>query len=123
MSAWRLLGQVLLVGIYGAPWGWIAAFGALVWATISETGHFPSYSNPDPKSLADYGWLYEVNAFLLVLAFVSPVLVALHVAFRAVWYPVQPLQRRRLVFYAIGAAIVAAVVFGNPAGLSSWFFD
>ena len=43
------LGQAFLALFYLAPWAWLICFGIFTAAVTIAVGHFPSYSNPDPK--------------------------------------------------------------------------
>jgi hypothetical protein len=123
MTVWERIGRFAAAIFYVAPWAWLICFGAFTAAVARETGHFPSYSNPDPKHVESLALHYELVVILLGLAVISPVIVASHVALRAILYPAWPPQWGRLARYAIGAALVLYVLVGNPAGLSTWLFD
>jgi hypothetical protein len=113
----------LLAIFYAAPWAWLMCFGVFAAAVTLETGHFPSYSNPDPKSVDNLSVLYMLVVMWLGLAFLSPIVVGMHTAARALLYPAWPLERSRLAVYALGAALTAYVILGDPAGLRTWFID
>jgi hypothetical protein len=123
MTAWQRIGRFIAAIFYVAPWAWLVCFGAFTAAVARETGHFPSYSNPDPKHVADLSLLYAAVVILLGLALLSPVIVGVHVMLRAILYPAWPLQWARLARYALGAVLATYVIFGDPAGLSTWLFD
>jgi hypothetical protein len=123
MTVWERIGRFTAAIFYAAPWAWLICFGTFAAAVARETGHFPSYSNPDPKHVESLARHYIAVVVLLGLALASPVIVAAHVALRAILYPAWPVQWGRLARYALGAALVAYVILGDPAGLSTWLFD
>ncbi len=123
MRVWERIGRVTAAIFYAAPWAWLVCFGAFTAAVARETGHFPSYGNPDPKHVQSLEWHYMAVVILLGLVLLSPIVVSAHVALRAILYPAWPAQWARLARYALGAGLVAYVLIGDPAGLSTWLFD
>lgn len=123
MSIWQHAGRIAVGIFYAAPWAWLVCFAVFVIGVMLEVGHFPAYSNPDPKHVEGLESLYFGVVVLLFMSLASPVIVALHVLVRAVFWPAWPFETLRLVIYALGAGLVAWVILGNPAGLASWLAD
>ncbi len=111
----------MISAVYALPWAWLVSFALFTAAVTLATGHFPSYGNPDPKSVSDLNLLYMLTVELLLLAVVSPVLVGVHVAWRALErHPVEP---QRLIAFGTGVTLSAAVLLGDAFGLGTWLFD
>jgi hypothetical protein len=84
-------------------------------------GHWPSYNNPDPKTL---GWDYEhviVGLALGTVPFTAPVMIAFTLwgYLRVPKFPAWII----LVVAAISWAAWAMYWQRDPAGLMSWYFD
>lgn len=75
MDFTRRLGGAYLALFYVAPLAWVACLGAFACAVTIEVGHFPSYSNPDPKHVAGLAPLYEATVLLFFLALLSPLVI------------------------------------------------
>jgi len=120
---WQWIGRCLVALFYAAPWAWLLCFATFVAAVTHEVGHLPSYGNPDPKHLDRLSILYGLVVMWLGLALLSPFVVAMHAAGRAILYPAWPLERARLVAYVLGAGLTVYVIVGDPAGLRTWLVD
>ena len=123
MVAWQSIGTGLVALFYAAPWVWLLCFAAFTVAVTYVTGRVPTYGNPDPKGVDDLSVLYTLVVMWLGLALVSPFVVAVHALARAMIWPASSLERMRLFVYALGAALVAYVIVGDPAGLATWLCD
>ena len=104
------------------PWVFLACFGVLLAAVILSIGRLPSYSNPDPKYIAGLGPVHCLTMQMLITSAVSPLVVGATALIGHVrgWVPT---SRAALVGHALGALLVAILIFGNMLGLSSWLFD
>jgi len=123
MVAWQSIGKGLIALFYAAPWVWLSCFGAFTAAATYAAGHFPTYGNPDPKRVDDFWILYMLVVMWLGIALLSPFVVAGHTLARVMTNPALPFEGVRLSVYAIGAAVTAYVVLGDPAGLRTWLCD
>lgn len=115
------LRRVTLNAFYAAPWAWLAAFGLLLGATILQVGHVPSYGDPDPKQVAGAWPLLWAIYLLLILALMSPLIVAGETVVRLVLKA--GLKPRALALYGAGFALFAAIAFADAFGLMNWLRD
>lgn len=123
MTAARRMGTACLLIVYAAPWAWVLCLGLLAWAVAVKVGHFPTYSNPDPKHVAGFSLLYEATVVLFFVALFSPLVVGVRaVASLLRWgkWRDGPLVSAA---YLAGLALTGAVVFGDPFGLMTWLLD
>lgn len=116
------LGRFALTAFCAAPWAWLACFAAFVAAVTVAVGHFPSYSNPDPKHVEGLGALYELTVLLLFATWLSPLVVGGYAA-HALLSGRRLKFERPVVVYVAGMALAAIVLLGNVFGLASWLFD
>jgi hypothetical protein len=123
MVVWQLIGRGLIALFYAAPWVWLLCFGAFTIGVAYVTGHFPPTAIPDPKRIDDLSMLYTLVVMWFGLALLSPFVVAVHALARVLIWPASPPEGMRLIAYAIGAALVAYVILGDPAGLRTWLWD
>ena len=123
MVVWQSVGRGLVALFYAAPWIWLLCFGAFTVGVTYVTGHFPTYGNPDPKQVGDLSTLYTLVVMWLGLALLSPFVVAVHTLARIMIRPASPPGGMRLIVYALGAVLVAYVILGDPAGLTTWLWD
>jgi len=113
----------LIAVLCAVPWAWLICFAAFTAAVAVKVGHFPSYSNPDPKHVAGLNGLYTLTVLMLVPALLSTIVFGA-LAVRAL------LQRERLpggfgsaALYVAGLALISAVFFADAFGLGSWLLD
>jgi hypothetical protein len=123
MKAGGSLGKDLLAASWLAPWAWLICFAVFTAAVTVKVGHFPSYSNPDPKHVEGLDALYQLNVVLLLLALLSTLVVGAYAGWAA-------LRRRSLdvgpvkaAAYALGLLLMAVILLGNAFGLGNWLFD
>ena len=121
VSARPRLGQTILAAFYLAPWVWLGCFAVFTAAVTIAVGHFPSYSNPDPKHVAGLQPLYLLTVALLLPLVLSPLVMGAY-AGSLLWRRLQ-VPPRRTAAYLLGCALAAAILFGNAFGLGSWLFD
>jgi hypothetical protein len=113
--------QKLLVALYAAPWAWLVSFAVFVAAVTVKVGHFPSYSQPDPKHVEGLSYLYLLTILLLGFAAASPFAVAAHLTLTKMrGASVQP---ARVAVFGLGLLLCAAVIIGDAFGLGTWLFD
>ena len=123
MMAIRRIGRTCLVIAYAAPWAWVLCLGIFAWAVTVKVGHFPSYSNPDPKHVADLSLLYEATVVLFFIALLSPLVIGTRTAvalLRSGRWRDGPWASG---VYLAGVSLTGAVVFGDPFGLMTWLLD
>lgn len=123
MDITRRLGGACLALFYVAPLAWVVCLGAFACAVAIEVGHFPSYSNPDPKHVAGLATLYEATVLLFFLALLSPLVIGARtgaVLLRTGTWHGGPWT---LVMYLAGVSLTGAVVFGDAFGLMTWLLD
>jgi hypothetical protein len=116
------LAKIPLAVVYAAPWAWLISLAVFVTAVTLKVGHFPAYSHPDPKHVEGLAGLYLLTMILLLLAILSPVIVAAHLAWTRKLF-----RERKLgpgaAFYVLGIALSAAVVGGDAFKLRTWLLD
>ena len=109
--------------LYAAPLVWVACLTAFAWAVTIKVGHFPSYSNPDPKHIAGLGLLYEATVLLFFLVLLSPVVMGARAAAALIrsgrWHG----GHWTSVIYLVGVSLAGAVVLGDAFGLMTWLLD
>ena len=100
---------------------WLVCFGIFTAAVTIAVGHFPSYSNPDPKHVAGLEPLYQLTVVLLLPLALSPLAMGAYTG-SLLWRGLQvPLPRTAA--YLLGCALAAAILFGNALGLGNWLCD
>jgi hypothetical protein len=87
-----------------------------------KVGHFPVYSQPDPKHVDGLSGLYLLTMMLLLLACVSPVVVGAHFAW-ARFAGREHIDGRNAALYVVGAALSAFIVVGDAFKLRTWLLD
>jgi hypothetical protein len=123
MKLTRQLATALHAALYAAPWVWLICLAVFVTAVTFKVGHFPSYSQPDPKHVDGLAGLYLLTMVLLVLAALSPIVVATQMLWARLRGRAQPIRRRTAAIYLLGVSLSAAVIVGDAFGLCSWLFD
>ena len=116
------LGRASLTAVYAAPWAWLLCLAVLVMAVTWKVGHFPSYSQPDPKHVDGLSGLYLLTMILLLLTCLSPVVAVAHL----VWAKLNGREHIRggpAALYGLGVALSASVILGDAFGLCTWLFD
>jgi hypothetical protein len=116
------LGKVPLVIFYAAPWAALVCLAVFVTAVTLEVGHFPAYSQPDPKHVDGLSGLYLVTMVLLVLACLSPIVVGAHYAWARLAGR-ENIGGWNAAFYALGVALSAFIVVGDAFKLRTWLLD
>ena len=119
----RWLGRSLLVASYAAPWAWLTCFGVFVAAVTIKVGHFPHYSNPDPKHVDGLCVLYLVTMLLLMATLASPIVVGGHALIAALRQQRVHAEPVTTAVYLLGLTLFVIVIFGNAFGLGNWLFD
>jgi hypothetical protein len=123
MKAGGSLGRDILTGFYLAPWAWLVCFAVFTATVTLEVGHFPSYSNPDPKHVHGLHGLYQLNVILLLLALLSPLVIGAYAGWTALRQRSPQVGPAAGAAYALGLALMAAILLGNAFGLGNWLFD
>jgi hypothetical protein len=123
MKVLRGLLRAVLTATALVPWLWLILFAALAAAATLHLGRLPRYNNPDPKHIVELALLHGMAQGLLVPMALSPLAVGACLAIRSFVSPDIREERWKLLAYALGYALAAAVVFGNPLRLSDWFLD
>ena len=116
------LGKVLLAVLYAAPWAFLVCLAIFASAVALKVGHFPTYSQPDPKHVGGLSSLYLLTMILALLACISPVVVGAHVVW-ARFMGLKHIDGRNAVFYALGIALSAFVIVGDAFKLRTWLLD
>jgi hypothetical protein len=117
------LGRLVLAAFYVAPWAWLACFAVFVAAVTVKVGHFPSYSNPDPKHVEGLGALYELTVLLLFAAWLSPIVGGGYLARALLFGRSLNFRLTTAAIYVAGLGITSILLFGNAFGLANWLFD
>jgi len=121
VTAHRSSSHLLIQALYAAPWAWLISFAVFVAAVTVKAGHFPSYSQPDPKHVEGLSYLYLLTILLLGFAAASPFMVAAHLTLTKMrGASVQP---SRVAVFGVGMLLCVAVIVGDAFGLGSWLFD
>jgi hypothetical protein len=115
------LGHAFLTAFYVAPWVWLVCFAIFTAAVTLAVGHFPSYSNPDPKHVDGLEPLHMLTVLLLLPLLLSPLVVGAY-AGSLLWRGL-PVPLPRMAAYLLGVTLAVVILFGNAFGLGSWFFD
>ncbi len=118
-----MLGKAAIAVLYAAPLAWVACLAAFVFAVTLKVGHFPSYSNPDPKHVAGLGLLHETAVMLLFLALLSPVVLGIRAGSALLREGASTGRRWVSRIYFAGLALAAVVMFGDAFGLMTWLLD
>jgi hypothetical protein len=119
----RPIGRAMVAALYAAPWAWLVSFASFTAAVAYKVGHFPSYSNPDPKHVADLNGLYTLTVVLLLPVLLSPVLLGTCAVWALLSHSAYPVGLWRAVAYVLGYALIVTVLFGDAFGLAAWYFD
>jgi hypothetical protein len=106
-----------------APWAWLLCFTFLVAAVTVKVGHFPTYSNPDPKHVEGLGALYELTVLLLFAMLLSPVLIGGYLGHGLMLGRRLGIGPTAAGLYAAGLGLAATVLLGDAFGLADWLFD
>ena len=117
------LGRLLLAFWLALPWMFLACFGIFLASVALSVGHFPSYSNPDPKHVDGLAPLYLLTMQLLLATAASPLLICAGSVVRRVRGTPMLRERRALAGYATGMLMASMLILGNALGLGSWLFD
>jgi hypothetical protein len=115
--------RLVLAALYVAPWAWIVCFAVFVAAVTVKVGHFPSYSNPDPKHVEGLGALYELTVLLLFTMLLSPVIVGGYLGSALIFGRDVNIGLATTALYATGLGLAAIVLLGDAFGLANWLFD
>jgi hypothetical protein len=105
------------------PWMFLVCFGIFLASVVLSVGHFPSYSNPDPKHIDGLAPLYLLTMHLLLATATSPLLLFAGALVRRIRRAPMLGERRALAGYAAGTLAASMLIFGNALGLGSWLFD
>jgi hypothetical protein len=116
------LSKFPLAVIYAAPLAALVSLAVFVSAVMLKVGHFPAYSQPDPKHVEGLGGLYLLTMFLLTLAVLSPAIVVAHLAWRKLAGG-ERTDGPRVTLYALGAALCAVIILGDALKLRTWLLD
>lgn len=116
------LGKVPLVVLYAAPWAFLVCLAVFVAAVSLKVGHFPTYSQPDPKHVGGLSGLYLLTMVLLALACLSPVVVGAHYAW-ARFADRERIGGWNAAFYTLGVALSAFIAVGDAFKLRTWLLD
>jgi hypothetical protein len=123
MDVTRRLGRVCLALFYAAPLAWMVCLGALACAVTIKVGHFPSYSNPDPKHVACLATLYEATVLLFFLALLSPLVIGARTGVTLMrtgrWHG----GPWTSAIYLASVSLTGIVVLGDVFGLMTWLLD
>ncbi|MDX2202139.1 MAG: hypothetical protein NW223_05275 [Hyphomicrobiaceae bacterium] len=122
-GAVRWLGRASLTILYAAPLAWVACLAALASAVAVKVGHFPSYSNPDPKHVPGLGPLYEATVVLLFLAALSPLVIGALAGTKLLRAGRWDGGLWTSGIYLARLSLAGAVVFGDAFGLMTWLLD
>ena len=117
------LGKVPLVIFYAAPWAALVCLAVFVTAVTLEVGHFPAYSQPDPKHVDGLSGLYLLTMVLLLLACLSPIVVGIHYAWARFAGRDHIGGGWSAAFYVLGVALSAFIVVGDACELRTWLLD
>jgi hypothetical protein len=123
MIAARRLGRAFIVATYVAPWAWLACFAIFVAAVTFKVGHFPRYSNPDPKHVEGLCTLYMLTVVLLLATLLSPFLVGMYAVIAWLRRQGDGAEPRPIAFYLLGISLAGMVIFVDAFGLGTWLFD
>ena len=102
------------------PLGWLSFFTLFITRACIKLGKFPSYNNPDPKTLNfDIHW--SILFLTLLPVFGSIVL----------WIPLsvieavtdKNLRKLDVLVYSISYICLVAIIVFDLLGLFEWFFD
>jgi hypothetical protein len=115
------LGHAIAWALLAAPWAWLICFAVFTASATAVVGHFPSYSNPDPKHVEGLEPLYQLTVVLLLPLLLSPIVLGAYAA--SLRWRGRAIPWRNAAAYAAGMAIAASVLFGNAFGLGNWLFD
>lgn len=96
------LGFIYLLTL--VPWAWILVFILLVSAAFNEVGNFPSFGDPDPKSIGGWGILVQPLQLFFAVNLAIPFLLFLVLLVARRYLPVKH-YRRPLPTYLIGQAL------------------
>ena len=119
----RRVGTACLAIAYAAPWVWVLCLGIFASAVTIKVGHFPSYSNPDPKHVDSLHWLSTLTLLLLVAAFLSPLVIGTHAAVALLRRGHADGVSLKAAVYLAGLSLAGIVFFGDAFGLATWLLD
>lgn len=124
ISTWKLPYEQIAVRLIAwSPWLWLILFGLFILATTLQTGHLPTYGQPDPKDTLPSTLLYLPTIILLVAVVVTtPVGLVLTIAKLWKGFP-KSARRRDLIFYVGGLGLFYLFVLSDLAGLMTWLAD
>ena len=113
---------MLTIFLY-APWAWLLFFCLMILGVFLQFGHWPSYTNPDPKQIGVFSHLITPVYALIILTLISPI----YISFQAIrsWYSKagMPWHNKQLMIYFTGMLIFSLVMFFDIYGLRNWFLD
>jgi hypothetical protein len=119
----RVFGKALFAVLYAAPLAWLLCFAAFLIAVIIKVGHFPSYSDPDPKHVAGLSTPHLLTVVFLFVALASPVVLGA----RAITTWLRRLERRgagwQAAAYLLTVTLAGFIIAGDAFGLRTWFLD
>jgi hypothetical protein len=116
------LGKVPLVIFYAVPWAFLVCLAIFVAAVALKVGHFPTYSQPDPKHVGGLSSLYLLTMILSLLTILSPIVVGVHYAW-ARFAGRDHIGGWSAAFYVLGVALSAFIVVGDAFKLRTWLLD
>ncbi len=119
----RYTGRLVLAPFYAAPWAWLICFAVFVGAVTFKVGHFPSYSNPDPKHVEGLGTLYELTVLTLFAMLLSPVVIGSYLGSALIFGRSLNVGLATMALYAAGLGLAAIVLLRDAFGLANWLFD
>jgi hypothetical protein len=116
------LGKVLLAVLYAAPWAFLVCLAIFASAVALKVGHFPTYSQPDPKHVGGLSSLYLLTMILALLACISPVVVGAHVFWERLGGR-EHIAGWKAAFYVLGVLLSVSVIVGDAFKLRTWLLD
>ncbi len=105
------------------PWLFLACFGIFLASVTLSVGHFPSYSDPDPKHIDGLAPLYLLTMQLLLATAASPLIICASAVYRRIMGGPVVREGKALAGYAAGMLAASLLIFGDALGLGSWLFD
>jgi hypothetical protein len=114
---WERTYRVLLLSL----WGFLFTFALLVFGAVMSTGLWPSYGQPDPKSLLVWGWLVApLMVYAISMLLVLPAsLFALGVLASRQQTPTWVI----LGWHFLAIVLIYALLFLDAGGLMTWLVD
>ena len=102
------------------PWIWLGMLTLFVLTTAVSQNAWPSYGQPDPKTIPLLYW----PTFLLFLATLASFPIWLIMTLFAL-RPIFPvvLEKQTIVIYLVGLALFFLLIITDAGGLITWLID